>query len=125
MNIHIPTPLRVYSDKKDTVTVDATTVGQALDALTAKHPELKKHLYSDEGKLRSFVNVYLNDEDIRYLPEKEATKVSDKDALSIIPSIAGGCSPHGHTSFAGLAVQAHAPLAQETIDANFSRSRNE
>jgi molybdopterin synthase sulfur carrier subunit len=95
MNIHIPTPLRVYSDKQDTVTVDAATVGQALDALTAKHPELKKHLYSDEGKLRSFVNVYLNDEDIRYLPEKEATKVSDKDALSIIPSIAGGCWPHG------------------------------
>jgi molybdopterin converting factor small subunit len=90
MDIHIPTPLRAYSDKQGVVRVNASTVGEALDALTAQHPDLKKHLYSDEGKLRSFVNVYLNDEDIRYLPEKEATRVSDKDALSIIPSIAGG-----------------------------------
>ena len=91
MKIHIPTPLRVYSNKQDTVSVSASTVSEALKALTAKHPDLKKHLYSDEGKLRSFVNVYLNDEDIRYLPEKGATHVSEKDALSIIPSIAGGC----------------------------------
>jgi adenylyltransferase/sulfurtransferase len=91
MKIHIPTPLRVYSNKQDTVSVSATTVGEALEKLTATHPDLKKHLYSDEGKLRSFVNVYLNDEDIRYLPEKNATRVSEKDALSIIPSIAGGC----------------------------------
>jgi len=90
MKIHIPTPLRVYSNKQDTVSVSAATVGEALDALTATHPDLKKHLYSEEGKLRSFVNVYLNDEDIRYLPKKAATEVSDKDALSIIPSIAGG-----------------------------------
>lgn len=100
MKIHIPTPLRVYSDKQDTVSVKAATVGEALNALTTKHPDLKKHLYSDEGKLRSFVNIYLNDEDIRYLPEKDATKVGEQDALSIIPSIAGGCSPHGHTRFA-------------------------
>lgn len=93
MKIHIPTPLRVYSNKQDTVSVSATTVGEALEKLTATHPDLKKHLYSDEGKLRSFVNVYLNDEDIRYLPEKNATRVSEKDALSIIPSIAGGDSP--------------------------------
>jgi sulfur-carrier protein len=91
MKIHIPTPLRVYTDKLDTIGVEASTVGEALDALTAKHPDLKKHLYSEEGRLRAFVNVYLNDEDIRYLPEKEETKVGDKDALSIIPSIAGGC----------------------------------
>ena len=69
----------------------ATTVGEALNALTAKHPDLKKHLYSDEGKLRSFVNVL--PERRRYsLPAgKGATKVGEKDALSIIPSIAGGC----------------------------------
>lgn len=90
MKIHIPTPLRVYSNKQDTVSVSAATVGEALEALTHKHPDLRKHLYSDEGKLRSFVNVYLNDEDIRYLPEKNATRVSEGDALSIIPSIAGG-----------------------------------
>lgn len=91
MKIHIPTPLRVYSNKQDTVSVSATTVGEALEKLTTTHPDLKRHLYSDEGKLRSFVNVYLNDEDIRYLPEKNATRVNEHDALSIIPSIAGGC----------------------------------
>jgi molybdopterin converting factor small subunit len=90
MNIHIPTPLREFTSKQDTVTVDAATVGEALAQLTALHPELKKHLYSEEGKLRSFVNVYLNDEDVRYLPGKEETAVSESDDLSIIPSIAGG-----------------------------------
>jgi adenylyltransferase/sulfurtransferase len=90
MKIHIPTPLRVYTDKQGTVEVAATTVGDALAQLTTRHPDLKKHLYSEEGKLRSFVNVYLNDEDVRYLPEKETTAVTDADALSIIPSIAGG-----------------------------------
>jgi molybdopterin converting factor small subunit len=90
MKIHIPTPLRVYTAKQDTVTVEAKTVNDALQQLTEAHPDLKKHLYSEEGKLRSFVNVYLNDEDVRYLPEKETTVVTDADALSIIPSIAGG-----------------------------------
>jgi molybdopterin converting factor small subunit len=90
MKIHIPTPLREFTSKQDTVTVVAVTVGEALTELTSLHPELKKHLYSEEGKLRSFVNVYLNDEDIRYLPSKEATAVGDSDDLSIIPSIAGG-----------------------------------
>ncbi|WP_446744682.1 MoaD/ThiS family protein [Silvibacterium acidisoli] len=91
MKIHIPTPLRAYTDRQDAVSVNAATLGEALDELTTKHPDLKKHLYSEEGKLRAFVNVYLNDEDIRYLPEKESTKVGEGDALSIIPSIAGGC----------------------------------
>jgi adenylyltransferase/sulfurtransferase len=90
MKIHIPTPLRQYVDKQATVTVEAATVGQALSALTAGNPELKKHLYSEEGKLRAFVNVYLNDEDIRYLTAKEDTPVKESDNLSIIPSIAGG-----------------------------------
>ena len=90
MRIHIPTPLRPYAGKKDTVEVGASTVGDALSQLTEKHPDLRKHLYTDDGKLRSFVNVYLNDDDVRYLPQKEATPVKDSDALSIIPSIAGG-----------------------------------
>jgi molybdopterin/thiamine biosynthesis adenylyltransferase/rhodanese-related sulfurtransferase/molybdopterin converting factor small subunit len=90
MKIHIPTPLRQFAAKQATVTVKATTVGQALDELTVSHPELKKHLYAEDGKLRAFVNVYLNDEDIRYLSEKENTAVKDSDSLSIIPSIAGG-----------------------------------
>jgi molybdopterin converting factor small subunit len=90
MKIHIPTPLRQFVDRQATVTVTASTVGEALDQLTVHHPELKKHLYSEEGKLRAFVNVYLNDEDIRYLSDKESTAVKEGDSLSIIPSIAGG-----------------------------------
>jgi molybdopterin converting factor small subunit len=90
MKIHIPTPLRQFSGKQATVTVEAATVGQALERLTSSHPDLKKHLYSEEGKLRAFVNVYLNDEDIRHLAEKENTPVKEGDSLSIIPSIAGG-----------------------------------
>jgi molybdopterin converting factor small subunit len=91
MKIHIPTPLRQYADKKDTIEVEAGTVAEALSGLTAKHPDLRRHLYTDEGKLRAFVNLYLNDEDIRYL-QKENTKVQQTDTLSIVPSIAGGLS---------------------------------
>ena len=90
MKIHIPTPLRQYANKQDTVAVQASTVGEALNGLIAKHPDLRRHLYTDDGKLRAFVNVYLNDEDIRYL-QKEATAVSESDNISIVPSIAGGC----------------------------------
>ena len=85
----IPTPLRQYADKKDSVEMGGSTVGEVLTALTAQHGDLRKHLFNDEGKLRSFVNVYLNDEDIRYL-EKDKTAVKDGDTLSIVPSIAGG-----------------------------------
>jgi adenylyltransferase/sulfurtransferase len=89
--IHIPTPLRQYVGKQATVDVKGATVAEALDALVAQHPELRKHLYTDEGKLRAFVNVYLNDEDIRYL-QNEATAVNDGDSISIVPSIAGGAA---------------------------------
>src|SRR6476646_4537548 len=88
-NVLIPTPLRQYSEKHDSVELTGTTVGEVLSALTAKFPDLRKQLFNDEGKLRSFVNVYLNDEDIRYL-KKDATPVSATDTLSIVPSIAGG-----------------------------------
>ena len=64
-------------------------MGEALSDLTSKFPKLKQHLYAEDGNLRSFVNVYLNDEDIRFL-EKGATSLNETDALSIIPSIAGG-----------------------------------
>jgi molybdopterin synthase sulfur carrier subunit len=90
MQIHIPTPLRAYTDKQETVSVDATTVTEALAALTAAHPAIEQHLYTPEGKLRSFVNLYLNEDDVRYLPAKEDSPVSPTDELTIIPSIAGG-----------------------------------
>jgi len=87
--IHIPTPLRQYTGKQAAVDVNAGTIGEALSSLVGSHPELRRHLYTEEGKLRAFVNVYLNDEDVRYL-QKEATAVKDDDSISIVPSIAGG-----------------------------------
>jgi molybdopterin converting factor small subunit len=89
VKVIIPTPLRAYAGKQESVEVEASTVGQALGALTTKHVDLKKHLFSDDGKLRSFVNVYVNDEDIRYL-QKDQTAVKPGDTISIVPSIAGG-----------------------------------
>jgi adenylyltransferase/sulfurtransferase len=88
--IQIPTPLRQYAGKQATVEVTARNVGEALDGLITQHPELKRHLYTDDGALRAFVNVYVNDEDMRYL-QKEATTLKDGDTISIVPSIAGGC----------------------------------
>jgi molybdopterin converting factor small subunit len=87
--ILIPTPLRQYVDKKDSVDVTGKTAGEVLASLTLQFPELKRHLYNDEGRLRSFVNVYVNDEDIRY-SGKDATPVKEGDTLSIVPSVAGG-----------------------------------
>jgi molybdopterin converting factor small subunit len=89
IRILIPTPLRAYTNKVDTIEVKAATVGDAITALTSQFSELRKHLYNDEGRLRSFVNVYLNDEDIRFL-QKDQTQVNDGDVISIVPSIAGG-----------------------------------
>ena len=90
MTIFIPTPLRTYTGGRNSVAIDAPTVAEALASLTRDHPDLRNHLFTPEGKVRAFVNLYLNDEDVRYLPQKEGTRVSDADTLSIIPSIAGG-----------------------------------
>lgn len=89
--VHIPTPLRQFAGKQADVAVKAGTVAEALSELVSKHPDLRRHLYTDDGKLRSFVNVYVNDEDVRYL-QKEATPIKDNDTISIVPSIAGGWS---------------------------------
>lgn len=90
MKIYIPTPLRAYAAGKDEVVIGAATISEALQSLTQAYPDLRKHLFTGEGKVRAFVNLYLNDEDVRYLPEKENSQVSGTDTLSIIPSIAGG-----------------------------------
>lgn len=87
--IHIPTPLRQYVGKQPAIEINASTVGEALSGLVSQHPDLRRHLYTEEGKLRAFVNVYVNDEDVRYM-QKEATAVSEGDQISIVPSIAGG-----------------------------------
>ena len=90
MTIYIPTPLRTYAGGKDAVEIGGGTVSEALETLTSTYPDLRKHLFTSEGKVRAFVNLYLNDEDVRYLPEKENSQISGGDTLSIIPSIAGG-----------------------------------
>lgn len=89
--IHIPTPLRAYTAGQASVSVDGATVGEALAALTTEHAGLAKHLRDANGKLRSFVNVYVGDEDIRYL-EQEATPVQADTEVTIVPSIAGGAA---------------------------------
>ena len=86
--IRIPTPLRPYTGGNSTVAVAGATVGEALADLTRLHPQLRPHLYDGE-ELRSFVNVYLNKEDVRGLQGAQ-TAVAAADTLMIIPSIAGG-----------------------------------
>ncbi len=89
VKVIIPTPLRVYAGKRASAEFNAGTVGEALSHLTTQFADLRKHLFTEDGRLRSFVNVYVNDEDIRYLA-KENTATKDGDTISIIPSIAGG-----------------------------------
>ena len=86
--IRIPTPLRPYTGNNAQVAVTGSTVGAALSNLTTQHPELRPHLYEGD-ELRSFVNIYLNQEDVRYLEGAE-TALAENDTLMIIPSIAGG-----------------------------------
>ena len=90
VKVLIPTPLRQFTGKQSSIECTAVTVGEALGTLTSTFAELRKHLYTEDGRIRSFVNVYLNDEDIRFL-EKESTPTKDGDTISIVPSIAGGC----------------------------------
>lgn len=84
----IPTPLRPYSGENSQINVTGETVGAALDDLTTQYPDLRQHLF-DGNELRSFVNIYLNQEDIRY-GDGVKTAVGENDTLMIIPSIAGG-----------------------------------
>ena len=89
VTIHIPTPLRRFTSDQGEVQVDGGTVAEAMADLTRRFPALQRHLYTDDGALRSFVNLFLNDEDVRHL-DREGTPVASGDTLSIIPSIAGG-----------------------------------
>src|SRR6266481_2984984 len=91
VKVIIPTPLRIYAAKKESAEVSAQSVGEALGGLMTQYTEIRTQLFTEDGKLRSFVNVYLNDEDISYMA-KEATPVKDGDVVSIVPSIASGNS---------------------------------
>ncbi len=115
VRVIIPTPLRMYADKQDSVDFEARTVGEALDSLTGRYQELRKHLFADDGKLRRFVNVYVNEEDIRYL-QKEGTPLKDGDTISIVPSIAGGLP--SSTGAAGAETTRAAGPASESMLAN-------
>jgi adenylyltransferase/sulfurtransferase len=99
--ILIPTALRQFTEQSDSIEVQGATVGEALAALTTRYPNVRKNLYTDQGKLRSFVNVYVNDEDIRYL-DKESTKLEGPEIISIVPSIAGGSNTLAETTEAAL-----------------------
>ncbi len=100
--ISLPTPLRPYADRQSEVSLDGNTVGELLEGLVETFPKLKGHLFGDDGKLRSFVNVYVNDEDIRHL-QKSETPVKESDQIAIIPAIAGGNISDGELSTAEIA----------------------
>lgn len=91
VKVLIPTPLRPHAGGTAAVEFQANTVDEALQHLTTQFADLKRHLFTEEGKLRSFVNVYLNGEDIRYLAQGN-TATKDGDTINIIPSIAGGAA---------------------------------
>ncbi|MCA9450794.1 MAG: MoaD/ThiS family protein [Candidatus Omnitrophica bacterium] len=89
IKVRIPTPLQSATEQKPEVEVEGATIGELLANLEGEFPNLRQRLRDDSGKLRRFINIYLNDEDIRFL-ENEATPVKETDEVSIIPAIAGG-----------------------------------
>jgi len=91
VTITIPTPLRQFADGQSEIQIDARTAGEALDKLTSTHSELRRHLFNDQNALRNFVNVYVNDEDIRHANGPD-TPVKEGDTILIVPSIAGGAA---------------------------------
>ncbi len=99
--ILIPTALRQYAKNQDSVQIEGKNVGELLDNLTEKFPDLRKHLFSEDGRLRNFVNLYVNDDDVRYLRGTE-TNIKAGDVISIVPSVAGGSDSNGEFSKAEI-----------------------
>jgi molybdopterin synthase sulfur carrier subunit len=89
INVRIPTPLRKLTHDEEVVQVTAATVGGAIAELQTRYPGIKERLTDDNGSVRRFVNVYVNEEDIRFLQNQD-TSLKDGDEISIIPAIAGG-----------------------------------
>lgn len=89
VDVRIPTPLRKFTNNQEIVSVEGATVGEALQSLTDAHPDLRSRLFTDDGAVRRFVNIFANDEDIRFQQSLE-TSLSDGDSISIVPAIAGG-----------------------------------
>jgi molybdopterin synthase sulfur carrier subunit len=89
VTVRIPTPLRKLTNDEELVTVEAATIGDAISEFQTKYPGIRERLVDDSGEVRRFVNIYVNEEDIRFLQNK-ATPIKDGDEVSIIPAIAGG-----------------------------------
>ena len=89
VTVRIPTPLRKLTGGADEVSVEAANIGELIDRLEAAHPGLKERLCDEGGEIRRFVNIYVNDEDVRFLEGRD-TPVTDGDQVSIVPAIAGG-----------------------------------
>ena len=90
VNVRIPTPLRKFTNDQSDVEIEGASVGQVIDNLEASHGGIKEKLVDDDGSIRRFVNIYVNDEDIRFLDGAD-TEVKDGDSVTIVPAIAGGC----------------------------------
>jgi sulfur-carrier protein adenylyltransferase/sulfurtransferase len=114
VTVLIPTPLRPFVDGRDALMVEAASVGELLERLATEHAELKRHLFADDGRLRSFVNVYVNDRDIRHLAQRE-TPVRPGDTVSIVPSIAGGSVGAAVGGLGGVAVAELPELSHDEI----------
>jgi sulfur-carrier protein len=91
VDVRIPTVLRTHTGGEPSVSVEGATIGEVFEALGVRYPGLRGHVLSDDGQLHKFVNVYVNDEDVRYLDQLD-TKLSDGDEVTILPAVAGGAA---------------------------------
>jgi len=89
-SVRIPTPLRKITSEKDEVVISASNVGELIEKMESEYPGIKNRLCDESGNIRRFINLYVNNEDIRFLDGKE-TALKEEDVVSIIPAIAGGC----------------------------------
>ncbi len=88
-NVRIPTPLRKLTNNEELIEISAATIGAAITELQSRYPGIQERLMDENGEVRRFVNVYVNEEDIRFL-QNQQTPLKDGDEISIIPAIAGG-----------------------------------
>lgn len=92
MKVIIPSALKQYAGDRSEIDLGGANVAEVLDALVTAYPDLRKHIFSDDGRVRKFVNIYVNEDDIRHLPRREGTALTSHDVITILPSIAGGIS---------------------------------
>jgi len=98
VTVRIPTPLQKITGNKSEVSASGATVKEILDDMESNYPGMKERLYSEDGDLRKFINIYINNEDIRFL-DSDNSKVKDGDVISVIPAIAGGAKVRRDTTY--------------------------